>query len=141
MIKAVIVEDSRLARLELKTMLKGFAQIEIAGEAESATEALAMIASEQPDLLFLDIQLPGKNGFEILQELDQVPAVIFTTAFDQYALQSFEYNTIDYLLKPIVPERLERAIMKAEEQLLQQKKNGSQRCKTDSCKQHICERR
>ena len=85
MIKAVIVEDSRLARLELKTMLKGFSQIEIAGEAESATEALALIASEQPDLLFLDIQLPGKNGFEILQELDQVPAVIFTTAFDQYA--------------------------------------------------------
>lgn len=122
MIKAVIVEDSRLARLELKTMLKGFSQIEIAGEAESATDALALIASEQPDLLFLDIQLPGKNGFEILQELDQVPAVIFTTAFDQYALQSFEYNTIDYLLKPIAPERLERAIMKAEEQLQQQKK-------------------
>jgi two-component system, LytTR family, response regulator len=121
MIKAIIVEDSRLARLELKTLLKSYPQVEITGEAESAVQALELISSGQPDLLFLDIHLPGKNGFELLQELDQVPAVIFTTAFDQYALQSFEYNTIDYLLKPIIPERLERAIRKAEEQLQQQK--------------------
>ena len=119
MIKAIIVEDSRLARQELKTMLKDFPQITITGEADSAEQALALIEADKPDLLFLDIHLPGKNGFEILQELDQVPAVIFTTAFDQYALQSFEYNTIDYLLKPIAPERLDRAIKKAEEQLQQ----------------------
>ena len=119
MIKAIIVEDSRLARQELKTMLKDFPQITITGEADSAEQALALIEADMPDLLFLDIHLPGKNGFEILQELDQVPAVIFTTAFDQYALQSFEYNTIDYLLKPIAPERLDRAIKKAEEQLQQ----------------------
>ena len=119
MIKAIIVEDSRLARQELKTMLKDFPQITITGEADSAEQALALIEADKPDLLFLDIHLPGKSGFEILQELDQVPAVIFTTAFDQYALQSFEYNTIDYLLKPIAPERLDRAIKKAEEQLQQ----------------------
>ena len=120
MIRAIIVEDSRLARRELTELLKPFPQIDIVGEAESASQALELIRLAQPDLIFLDIHLPGKNGFEILQELDSVPAVIFTTAFDQYALQSFEYNTIDYLLKPIVPERLEKAIHKAEEQFKQQ---------------------
>jgi len=119
MIKAIIVEDSRLARQELKMLLADFPQINVVGEADSAEQALAMIPTEQPDLLFLDIHLPGKNGFDILQELERVPAVIFTTAFDNYALRSFEYNTIDYLLKPIVPERLEKAIKKAEEQLQQ----------------------
>ncbi len=119
MIKTVLVEDSRLARLELVALLKNFPQIEILGEAENADEALVLINTLKPDLLFLDIHLPGKNGFEILQELDRVPAVIFTTAFDQYAIQSFEYNTIDYLLKPISPERLEKAVLKAEEQLRQ----------------------
>lgn len=117
MIEAVIIEDSRLARQELKELLKPFPQIRIVGEAESAAAALELIRLVKPDLIFLDIHLPGKNGFEILQELDSVPAVIFTTAFDQYALQSFEYNTIDYLLKPIVPERLEQAILKAEHTL------------------------
>lgn len=117
MIKTVLVEDSRLARLELTELLKGYGKIEILGEAGNAEQALEMINSLQPDLIFLDIHLPGKNGFEILQELDKVPAVIFTTAFDQYALQSFEYNAIDYLLKPIPPERLEKAVLKAEEQL------------------------
>ncbi len=117
MIKTVLVEDSRLARLELRELLKSFGQIEVLGEAENAGHALEMIHSLQPDLIFLDIHLPGKNGFEVLQELDKVPAVIFTTAFDQYALQSFEYNTIDYLLKPISSERLEKAILKAEKQL------------------------
>lgn len=119
MIKTVLIEDSRLARLELAELLKKFPQIEILGEAENADEALKLINNMKPDLLFLDIHLPGKNGFEILQELDRVPAVIFTTAFDQYAIQSFEYNTIDYLLKPISPERLEKAVLKAEEQLKQ----------------------
>lgn len=119
MIKTVLVEDSRLARLELAELLKNFSQIEILGEAENADEALNLINTLKPDLLFLDIHLPGKNGFEILQELDRVPAVIFTTAFDQYAIQAFEYNTIDYLLKPISPERLEKAVLKTEEQLKQ----------------------
>ena len=114
MIKAVIIEDSRLARKELREMLKAFPRISIIGEAGSASEALELIRLLNPELIFLDIHLPGKNGFEILQELDKVPAVVFTTAFDQYALKSFDYHTIDYLLKPIVSDRLELAIAKAE---------------------------
>lgn len=117
MIRAVIIEDSRLARQELKELLKVYPQITIVGEAESAEQALTIIPTEDPDLLFMDIHLPGKNGFDILQELEKVPAVIFTTAFDQYVMQSFDYNTLDYLLKPIVPERLEKAVLKAEQQL------------------------
>lgn len=118
MIKAVIIEDSRLARLELKELLKPHRGISIAGEADNADAALELIRLIDPDLIFLDIHLPGKNGFEILQELDKVPAIIFTTAFDEYALKSFDYQTIDYLLKPIVPEKLERAINKAQAQLI-----------------------
>jgi two-component system LytT family response regulator len=109
MIRAIIIEDSRLARKEMKELLKAFSQISIIGETGSASEAL--------ELIFLDIHLQGKSGFEILQELDRVPAVIFITAFDQYALKSFEYNTIDYLLKPVVFERLEMAVTKAEKYL------------------------
>lgn len=117
MIRAIIVEDSRLARLELKELLKDFPQITVIAEADSAEQALLLIPAENPDLLFMDIHLPGKNGFEILQELDKVPAVIFTTAFDQYVMQSFDYNTLDYLLKPIAPERLKKAVLKAEQQI------------------------
>jgi len=114
MIRAIIVEDSRLARQELKELLKIHPQIEIVAEAASVDVAMALILKEDPDLVFLDIHLPGKSGFDLLAELDHLPAVIFTTAFDQYALQSFDYNTIDYLLKPIVPERLSSAILKSE---------------------------
>lgn len=120
MIRAVIVEDSRLARQELKELLKDFPQITVVGEADSAEQALKIIPAEDPDLLFMDIHLPGKNGFEILQELDKVRAVIFTTAFDQYVMQSFDYNTLDYLLKPIAPERLKKAILKVEQLLAPQ---------------------
>nr|WP_068889237.1 response regulator transcription factor [Pedobacter panaciterrae] len=120
MINAIIVEDSRLARKELKELLKAHPQIQIIAEADSAEQAILLLNREQPDLLFLDIHLPGKNGFEILEELDRIPLVIFTTAFDQYALQAFEYNTIDYLLKPVVPEQLERAISKVEANLEKQ---------------------
>lgn len=112
MISAVIIEDSRLARQELKVLLKQHPEIEVVGEADSAVPALELVRLVRPDLIFLDIHLPGQNGFEILQQLEDVPAVIFTTAFDQYALQAFEHNTLDYLLKPIVPERLGLAISK-----------------------------
>ncbi|MDB5123947.1 MAG: LytTR family two component transcriptional regulator [Mucilaginibacter sp.] len=122
MINAILIEDSRLARQELKELLKSFPQVQIAGEAGTASQAEELIKLVNPDLIFLDIHLPGKSGFDILQELDSVPAVIFTTAFDQYALQSFDYNAIDYLLKPIVPERLEQAIQKAE--ILLKEKGG-----------------
>jgi two-component system LytT family response regulator len=113
MINAVIIEDSRLARQELKELLKQHPDIAIVGEADTAAQALELVRLVHPDLIFLDIHLPGQNGFELLQQLEKVPPVIFTTAFDQYALQAFEHNTLDYLLKPIVPDRLALAIAKA----------------------------
>ena len=118
MIRAVIIEDSRLARKELKEMLGQYSHLEVIGEADSGDKAVELIKLLNPDLIFLDIHLPGKNGFQILEELDSVPAVIFTTAFDAYALRSFDFNTLDYLLKPISPERLETALQKAERLLI-----------------------
>ncbi len=112
--RAIIVEDSRLARLELKELLKGFPTVEIIGESDNADDALLLIEKEHPDLIFLDIHMPGKSGFDLLQELNHVPFVIFTTAFDEYAIKSFEFNTIDYLLKPISSERLAKALQKTE---------------------------
>jgi two-component system LytT family response regulator len=112
MIKAIIVEDSRLARLELKELLRVHPEIEVLGEAVTISQALELFRLTAPDLIFLDIHLPGGSGFELLEQLDHLPGIIFTTAFSQYALQSYDYNTIDYLLKPIVPERLQKAIQK-----------------------------
>lgn len=108
--KALIVEDERLARNELRRMLKAFPEIEIIGEAQSVDEAVAAIERLRPNLLFLDVQIPGGDGFEVLERLDRVPLVIFTTAYDKYALKAFEVSALDYLLKPIVPERLASAI-------------------------------
>lgn len=113
----IIVEDSRLARQELKNLLADVPDLELVGEAAHAEEALALIREQEPDLLFLDIQLPGKNGFELLEMLDSSPLVIFTTAYDEYAVKSFEYNALDYLLKPIRAERLQAAIAKTRDRL------------------------
>jgi len=110
--KALIVDDERLARTELKRLLAPFKEIKIVGEAVNAEDALEKIQELRPDLLFLDIQMPGKTGFEMLEELDSVPTVIFTTAYDEYALKAFEYNALDYLLKPIEPKRLEETVNK-----------------------------
>lgn len=115
--KALIVDDERLARNELKRLLQVFPEIIVAGEARHADEALEMIEELRPDLLFLDIQMPGQNGFELLESLDYLPIVIFTTAFDEYALKAFEVNALDYLLKPIEPRRLGAAINKALEKM------------------------
>lgn len=114
---ALIVEDSRLARNELKELLRAHPQILLLGEAENADEAYKLIVELKPDLLFLDINMPGKDGFELLEMLDEVPAVIFTTAYDEYAIKSFEYNALDYLLKPISSERFARSLHKLSEQL------------------------
>ena len=114
--KALLIEDSRLARNELKNLLADFPEIDIIGEAADGEAAIEMIREKKPALLFLDIHLPGKNGFEVLENLDQVPPVIFTTAFDEYAIRSFEFNAIDYLLKPIRKDRLAKAIEKAKDQ-------------------------
>ena len=110
--KALIVDDERLARKELNTLLNDFPEIEIIGEAVNADDAIEQIREKKPDLLFLDIQMPGKNGFELLENLDAVPKVIFTTAYDEYALKAFEVNALDYLLKPIRKDRLTDSIQK-----------------------------
>jgi len=114
--KTLIVDDERLARNELKRLLEPYHKIEIVGEASHAEEALGMIEELQPELLFLDIQMPGKNGFELLTSIEgKAPDVIFTTAYDEYAIKAFEFNALDYLLKPIDSERLKDAINRVEE--------------------------
>ena len=114
--KALVVDDERLARKELISLLSNFPNIEIVGEAINADDAQEKIAELKPELLFLDIQMPGKDGFELLESLDVVPKVIFTTAYDEYALKAFEVNALDYLLKPIRNERLEECIQKVTEE-------------------------
>ena len=110
--RALIIDDERLARTELIRLLEPFKEIEIIGEAVNADDAHNKISELSPEVIFLDIQMPGKTGFELLEELDSVPKVIFTTAYDEYALKAFEYNALDYLLKPIEPVRLEESIKK-----------------------------
>lgn len=112
MIKAIIIDDERLARNELKKLLMDFPEIEVIAEAANANEGLEKIESINPDLVFLDIQMPGKTGFDMLAELDKAPHVIFTTAYDEYALKAFEVNALDYLLKPVEPKRLADAVQK-----------------------------
>lgn len=111
-IKALIVDDERLARGELKSLLQS-EDIEIIGEAANGDEAIQLIEKLQPELVFLDIQMPGKTGFEVLEALDNMPQIIFTTAYDEFAIKAFEVNALDYLLKPIDPARLSEAITKA----------------------------
>jgi len=110
--KAIIVDDERLARKELTNLLMDYKEIEIIGEAANADEALELINNQNPDILFLDIQMPGKTGFEFLEMLDKAPPVVFTTAYDEYAIKAFEVNALDYLLKPIQSERLGEAVAK-----------------------------
>ncbi|HYG39898.1 MAG TPA: LytTR family transcriptional regulator DNA-binding domain-containing protein [Cytophagales bacterium] len=119
--KALIIDDERLARKELAKLLADFPEVEIIGEASNADEAIDLIKQLQPELLFLDIQMPGKTGFELLASLDKAPNVIFTTAYDEYALKAFEVNALDYLLKPIVVERLAESLKKLEARELQEK--------------------
>lgn len=113
--KTIIIDDERLARTELKRMLEPFKELEIVAEAVNVDDAVEKINHFEPELIFLDIQMPGKTGFDLLEILDKVPKVIFTTAYDEYALKAFEYNALDYLLKPIEPRRLEEAIRKLTE--------------------------
>jgi two-component system LytT family response regulator len=111
-IKTIIVEDSRLARNELKELIKKHPELEVVGEAENVDTAYRMINDLKPDLIFLDINMPEKDGFELLEMLDDVPVTVFTTAFDEYAIKSFEYNALDYLLKPINEKRFADAVQK-----------------------------
>jgi two-component system LytT family response regulator len=110
--RALIIDDERLARKELAKLLEEHPTIEIVGEAVNADEAEQMINDLNPDLLFLDIQMPGRTGFQLLESLESVPLVVFTTAYDEFALKAFEVNALDYLLKPIQAERLSEAVQK-----------------------------
>ncbi|MCU0419233.1 MAG: LytTR family DNA-binding domain-containing protein [Cyclobacteriaceae bacterium] len=125
--KALIVDDERLARKELMKLLEEHPSIEIVGEAGNADEAEKMIEETNPDLLFLDIQMPGRTGFQLLESLDSAPMVVFTTAYDQFAIKAFEISALDYLLKPITAERLADAVHKVMEK--DKTKNGRARDK------------
>ncbi|MTW05762.1 response regulator [Duganella ginsengisoli] len=111
--RVLIVDDERLARAELRRLLAVHGNVQIAGEAASAAEAAVQVAALQPDLLLLDIKMPGGSGFDLLESLDDAPEVIFTTAYDQYALQAFDANALAYLLKPVQPQRLAAALERA----------------------------
>ncbi len=108
--KSIIVDDERLARREMRRLLSECPEIEIVGEAENLTEAIELIKRKKPDVVFLDIQLSGENGFDLLEQTDADFKLIFVTAFDAYAIRAFEVNALDYLLKPVNPERLAKAI-------------------------------
>lgn len=116
-LNVLIVEDEELARNLLKSYLKDHPQLNIVGECENGFEGVQKINDEKPDLVFLDIQMPKISGFEMLQLLDHKPEVIFTTAYDQYALKAFEHNAVDYLLKPFSKDRLLIAVDKVIERL------------------------
>ena len=112
-LRILIVDDARLARQELRTMLAGLPGVECVGEADDVPAAREAVAALKPDLLLLDIQLPSGSGFDVLEGIQPVPAVVFTTAYDQYAVRAFESNALDYLVKPVVPERLRAALARA----------------------------
>jgi two-component system, LytTR family, response regulator len=110
--KALVVDDEPLARRELRRLLDAFPWIEVVGEAGNIDEARVAIEELSPEVVFLDIQMPGGTGFDLLVQLDRVPRIVFTTAYDQYAVKAFDVNALDYLLKPIEPERLATALRK-----------------------------
>lgn len=120
--RVLVVDDERLARKELISLLSQNDNIEILGEAPNVDEAKEKIESLQPDVVFLDIQMPEKTGFDLLEELDFVPLVVFITAYDEFALQAFQVNALDYLLKPIEPDRLTETLKKLEKKLEDLKK-------------------
>lgn len=115
-ITAIVVDDERLARENLRQLLRPHPQVTVVGEARDCAQARSLIASLNPDLAFLDIQLRGESGFELLRNIGDRPRVIFVTAHDNFAVRAFEVNAIDYLLKPVEPERLAKAIARAQAQ-------------------------
>ncbi len=110
--KIIIIDDEPLARSIIREYLQGYSQVEVVQECNDGFEGIKAIMQHQPDLIFLDIQMPKINGFEMLELVDQPPSVIFTTAFDEYAIKAFETHAIDYLLKPFSKERFDKAIQK-----------------------------
>lgn len=113
--KAIIVDDERLARNELKTLLANHKEIEVIAECANAAEAKEKIDSLKPDVVFLDINMPGKSGLELVEEISALPDVVFVTAYDEHAIKAFELNAFDYLLKPVQPQRLAETLKKLAE--------------------------
>jgi len=124
--KTIIIDDERLAREEVKRALKSYPEFEVIGEASHADEAKKMIEEMIPDIIFLDIHMPGKSGFDLLEELTTVPEVVFTTAYDQYAVKAFELNALDYLMKPLRDERFAKTIGKVKIELAEKVELKSQ---------------
>jgi two-component system LytT family response regulator len=118
-LRVLIVDDERLARQAIRRLLAAHPEVEIVAEAESLDQALAAIASTKPQLLFLDIELGGRDGFELLAELEQPPIVVFVTAYAEHAVEAFAVDAVDYLLKPVEPERLKESLARVERQLAQ----------------------
>src|SRR5580693_4176145 len=116
-IRTLLVDDEDLARAALRRELEHATDIEIVGESRNGIEALQMIGELQPDLVLLDIEMPGFDGFEVVQQLATPPIIVFVTAYDEYAVRAFEANAIDYLLKPVQPERLERALARVRQRI------------------------
>jgi two-component system LytT family response regulator len=116
-IKTIIIDDERLAREELKLSLSNFAEINIVDEAQNGEEGIEKINRHKPDLIFLDVSMPGMTGFEMLKRIEDIPQVIFTTAFDEYALKAFELQAIDYILKPVELERLSQAVKRVSSEI------------------------
>lgn len=110
--KAVIVDDERLARKELSKLLEDFPEIEIIGECTNGKEAISFINEKKPDLVFMDIEMPELNGFDVVEQIDKTPAIVFVTAYNDYAIKAFEVNASDYLVKPVDPSRLKETIEK-----------------------------
>src|SRR5690242_15489002 len=125
-IKTLIVDDEPIARRNLRALLRSYSEVEVVGECGCGADAVRMIQAEQFDLLFLDVQMPEMNGFEVLKQIDpaRIPAVIFVTAFDQYALKAFDVQALDYLLKPFDDERFAQALARAKIQLEQRATAG-----------------
>src|SRR5262245_41158698 len=109
-LRAVIIDDERLARNEMRSLLAEHPQVEVVAEAADVASGVAMLNAHHPDVLFLDIKLGRESGFDLLERLGSTPKVVFITAYDQYALRAFEINALDYLLKPVNPVRLKKTI-------------------------------
>jgi two-component system LytT family response regulator len=123
--RAIIIDDERLARQELKNLLSIYKDIEIIAECNNAQSAKEKIAELNPDVIFLDMQMPGKTGLELIEEVSALPDVVFVTAHDEYAIKAFEVNAFDYLLKPVSPERLAETIKKLTQKETYEKKENT----------------
>lgn len=137
-LNVIIVDDEMLARESLRSILSSIDNIEIAGECENGFEAVKSVQELSPDLVFLDIQMPKLDGFDVIELLgNDAPAIIFVTAFDEYALKAFEAQALDYLLKPVKPERLKRSVERVRANLKEEKKGETDKLIHDHNEQNL----